>query len=50
MAQAASTNTQPQNTSTAAQAALAQASVTNKPEAKGKLVYSSVLQFFDVKV
>ncbi|KAH1027397.1 hypothetical protein HUJ05_000911 [Dendroctonus ponderosae] len=34
MAQAASTNTQPQNTSTAAQAALAQASITNKPESK----------------
>lgn len=36
MAQAATTNTQPQNTSTAAQAALAQASITNKPEGKGE--------------
>lgn len=50
MAQAASTNTQPQNTSTAAQAALAQASVTNKPEAKGKLVFSIIWQFFDVRM
>lgn len=42
MAQAATTNTQPQNTSTAAQAALAQASITNKPEGKGEFFLSCI--------